>query len=84
MATLKAVKDRATLVIQKSQHYIESGTLSNLTSQSTGAVNHIGHSMVDSGRSLSPIPPTSRPHSPPMSCKFYFFLFSANHGKEIG
>lgn len=64
VATLKSIKERATLVIQKSQHFIQTGTLNNSNSQSTGAVNNIGHSMIDGGRSPSPIPPTSRSHSP--------------------
>lgn len=75
MGTLKAIKERATLVIQKSQHFIQTGALNNSNSQSTGAVNHVGHSMVDGGRSPSPIPPTSRSHSP-LPRKYFGICFS--------
>ncbi|XP_055371151.1 disks large 1 tumor suppressor protein isoform X4 [Condylostylus longicornis] len=62
VATLKSITDKVTLVIGKSQHLT---SLNQVNSQSTGAVNKIEQSVVDSGqlgqtatsRSHSPIPP---------------------------
>lgn len=70
VATLKSITDKVTLVVGKTNLSTTSNssdlTHSTKNSISTSAVNNIGQSVVDIGRSTSPVPPTplSRSHSP--------------------
>lgn len=63
VATLKSITDKATLIISKPQHLVNS-SLGHVNSHSTGAVNNVGQSVVDFVRSPSPVQATSRSHSP--------------------
>ncbi|XP_055297810.1 disks large 1 tumor suppressor protein isoform X10 [Sitodiplosis mosellana] len=70
VATLKSITDKVTLVVGKTNLGLNNTTnsigLSNSNSQSTSAVNSIGQTVVDYGRSQSPAAPaaSSRSHSP--------------------
>ncbi|XP_055910356.1 disks large 1 tumor suppressor protein isoform X4 [Eupeodes corollae] len=63
VATLKSITDKVTLVVGKTQHLVSS-SFNQVNSHSTGAINNVGQSVVDFGRSPSPAPATSRSHSP--------------------
>lgn len=77
MATLKSITDKVTLVVGKTNIGISSNSsgLGHSNSHSTSAVNNIGQSVVDYGRSQSPAPAalSSRSHSP-LPRKFHILL----------
>lgn len=72
VATLKSITDKVTLVVGKTNLGLNNtttnsiGLSNNSNSQSTSAVNSIGQTVVDYGRSQSPAAPaaSSRSHSP--------------------
>lgn len=79
VATLKSITDKVTLVVGKTNLSTtnNSNNLSNASnnSHSTSAVNNVGHSVVDFGRSQSPAPPSlSRSHSPRKLTNFLHYI----------
>lgn len=73
VATLKSIIDKVTLVVGKTNlSTTNNSNESAHSANSSDTVNNTGRSVVDIGRSASPVPPTSlsRSHSPR---KLYYY-----------